>query len=194
MVDCPAGAMQSYLSSSAASKTLKVFPQLHLPQSVSAYDFVVWFDNKFSVNLEGVERAVGSWNNSVAAMFHTHPQLCGPWCKSGRGGKTPFGKWCCGADVEFVECTAKQERYQLQRDKMVVYMGEEVAKGYPVHGERHFQTGFIIYNLNHPATTRVQQMWFEHINRCGILCQISFYFVAQRFPSEVAEFTESIES
>jgi hypothetical protein len=59
MVDCPVGpgAMQSYLSSSAASKTLKVFPQLHLP---IAYDFVVWFDNKFSVNLKGVERAVGT--------------------------------------------------------------------------------------------------------------------------------------
>jgi hypothetical protein len=69
MVDCPVGAMQSYLSSSAASKALKVFPQLHLPV---AYDFVVWFDNKFSVNLAGVERAVGSWNYSVAAMFHRH--------------------------------------------------------------------------------------------------------------------------
>jgi hypothetical protein len=76
---------------------------------------------------------------------------------------------------------------------MVAYMGEEVAKDYPVHEERHFQTGFIIYNLRHPATARLQQMWFEHINRCGILCSISFYFVAQRFQTEIAEFTGSIE-
>jgi hypothetical protein len=71
-------------------------------------------------------------------------------------------------------------------------MGEEVGQGFPVHGERDFQTGFIIYNLKHPATSRIQRMWFEHINRCGILCQVSMYFVAQRFPSEIAEFTANI--
>ena len=72
-------------------------------------------------------------------------------------------------------------------------MEEERVKGYPVTGERFFQSGFIIYNLVHKKTRHIQDMWMRHIHRCGIECQISLYFVAQRFPSPViSEFTAPI--
>jgi hypothetical protein len=83
-----------------------------------------------------------------------------------------------------------QPRYKFSHDEMVRYMEEEAALGYPVHGMRHLQSSFIIYNMNHPDTLTIQNMWKEHTDRLGgLMCQISFYFVAQRFPTSVQEYT-----
>lgn len=154
------------IENAMASKKLKVFPQYFIPVN---YDFLIWFDNKFNVNTKGVLNVISTWNNETAMMLHKHPFLC------------------CGADLEFKE-SMKQKRYFQQKDQYIKYMNEEVKKGYPIHGKRHFQTGFLIYNLLHPITVKIQKMWMNHIIRCGIQCQISFYFVAQRFPEKIDEY------
>ena len=71
-------------------------------------------------------------------------------------------------------------------------MREEDLKGYPTHGQRHFQCGFLLYNLKHPQCTAIQNIWMSHIQRCGIQDQISMYYVAQRFPNSIGEFKKDI--
>jgi hypothetical protein len=74
------------------------------------------------------------------------------------------------------------------------YIKEEEEKGYPINGERHFQTTCLVYNMNHPLVYKIQNTWMEHINRCGIQCQISMYFIAQQFKKEIGEFKEPIST
>jgi hypothetical protein len=108
------------------------------------------------------------WNPSVAMMLHRRPE-------------------CCGADLEY-KAAMLQPRYQHQKDQIDAYMEEQVALGYPIHGERHFQTGFIVYNMRHADTAVIQEEWYQHITKVGIMCQIAFYFVAQRHLESIQEY------
>ena len=164
----------TYIDSTQASKPLKVFPQQFVSRvSKQAYRFMVWYDNKFDVNVAGVSDAVAQWNPNHALLMHRHPFLC------------------CGADVELKE-SMKHHRYKLQEKQYVKYMEEEARAGFPAHGERHFQCGFLLYRLDHPDCAKIQNMWMAHIKRCGIECQISMYYVAQRFPDSIGEYKASI--
>lgn len=60
--------------------------------------------------------------------------------------------------------------------------------GYAVHGKRHFQSGFIMYNMRHPETYQIQSKWYQGIQEVGSLCQIPLYFIAQQFPQSIQEF------
>ena len=163
-----------YVQTTMAGKPMKVFPQTFVPNGTQ-YDFVVWFDNKFNVNVKGTFDVVHAWDPVHAVVMHKHPFLC------------------CGADLEFME-SMKQDRYLKQKHQYLKYIAEEQVQGFPVHGERHFQTGFIVYNLHHEDTQSIQSMWMGHIHRCGIQCQISMYFVAQRFPTSIGEFIPPVSN
>ena len=169
-IEIPSPIGNSYLEYSLASKPLKVFPQSFLNHN---FDFVVWFDNKIDLNYQGVMKAIEKWDSRNAMLLKKHEFLC------------------CGADVEY-EAAIKQNRYYQEKDKYIKYIKEEEKKGYPINGERHFQTGCIIYNMNHPLVYKIQNTWMEHINRCGIECQISMYFIAQQFKKEIDEFKEPL--
>ena len=148
-----------------ASKQLKVFPQLFLLRD---YDYIVWFDNRYELLVDEVIQTIQHWNISTAMMLHRRPE-------------------CCGADLEFTAAML-QPRYVQQRERIETYMNQQIALGYPVHGEMHYQTGFIIYNMLHTDTLTIQNMWRGHINQVGIMCQIAFYFVAQRFTESIREY------
>ncbi len=172
------GDMNDILDTGMVSKMLKVFPQRYIASN--KYEHVVWFDNKFDVNTEGTLSAAQSWDSNKALLMHQHSFLCGD-------------ELDCGADEELQE-SMKQARYKKQEDSYVRYMSAEAKAGYPPHGTRHFQTGYLLYNLKHPDCYRIQNLWMEHILRCGIQCQISMYYVAQRFPRSIGEFPYDIES
>ena len=155
------------------SKYFKVFPQEYLQGK--KYDFIVYFDNTFNVNVKNVNKHIQNWDIKNSVVFHKHPFLC------------------CGADIELKE-SLKQDRYVRQKHLIYKYISDEVEKGYVINGERHFQCGFIIYNLNKPDTYIFQNMWMEHNKRCGIEDQVSLYFVAQRFPNSIGEFKYRIDT
>lgn len=150
---------------SAHAKPLKVYPQRFLPKT---YDFIIWFDNKYQLLTDVVLNSIYHWNPAVAMMLPPRPE-------------------CCGADLEFV-AAMMQPRYMVDRERIESYMQEQGALGYPIHGARHMRTGFVVYNMNHADTLLIQDTWQEHINRVGIMCQIAFYFVAQRFPDSIQQY------
>ena len=158
-----------------AGKRMKIFPQKFLPviTNGTAYTVAVWFDNKFNINERAVSDVAHMLDSRVSTYFHKHPFLC------------------CGADLELKE-SMYQNRYRISNETILRYMEEEVSLGFKIHGERHFQSGVIIYNLRHPDTEKIQHMWMQHIKRCGIQCQISLYFISQRFPDSIDEFTANI--
>ena len=162
---------QSYLGCSMASKRLKVFPQSFVDGD---YDFVIWFDNKFDPEPLEVRDILNTWNPTKAAAMHRHPFL------SDQDG--------LGSVHREFEASMAQDRYNKEKEHYQAYILSQINAGYHAEGYRHFTTCFIIYNMHHTDTIKIQETWWEHIKECGIQCQISMYFVAQRFRDTITEF------
>lgn len=160
-----------YVTNTMSSKPLKVFPQSFLEKQ---YDFVVWYDNKFSVNVDDTIRVINSWNDAHALMLHRHPFL--------RNVKE-----------EFIE-SMKQPRYFLERRKYIRYINECEEEGLVDNYALHSQCGYIIYNLNHSMTSEIQTGWISHIHKCGVQDQISFNMFRQKYEEYIGEYKYDIES
>ncbi len=240
--------------SQGMSMLLKLIPSLNPEELLSRYDYVIWFDNKFTLRTRDIFQQLLSLsyamvqrhrqretNSDCERMRALEELVDSDFCQQYlpttssmlsiqeilRRGKlknttsTTIDRdsdrdsnvmyhvipsimyhrrpECCGGDIEF-RASMYQERYQRLRPIMHRYIRDEVlGKGYILHGERHLQTGFILYNL-HDKTDNinsisgkggvmydnnkiltVQSTWYRHIHRVGIQCQIAFYFVNQRF-------------
>lgn len=210
------------------SKQIKVYPEAAVGPG---FDFIVYFDHKYILQMDGVMRTLALWEGTsrvglsddidiegdvgadidtdigdkgdhevtvtdhedvakriaqhltaspTAMMLHGRPA-----CLSNHS--------LCGADVEF-EASLLQPRYAVYEQQMRRYMAEEAALGFHVHGGRHFQTGFILYNMHHPDTAVIKDLWYAHIQRVGIHCQLAFYFVAQRYLPAISTSTSASES
>ena len=161
----------NYVTNTMSCKMLKVFPQTFLEKQ---YDFVVWYDNKFSVNVYDTIRAINSWNNAHCLMLHKHPFL--------RNVKQ-----------ELTE-SMKQPRYAYEKHKYIKYINECKEKGLVDNYILHSQCGYIIYNLKHSMTDKVQKEWMNNIEKCGIQDQISFNLFRQNYEEYIGEYKYSIKS
>ena len=81
---------------------------------------------------------------------------------------------------EFGE-SMQQPRYKAQWAQTVNFITEQIANGYKLECQMYW-TSAILRNMRHPDIQSLNETWFSDIQRCGIECQISFNFVAQRFP------------
>ncbi len=152
-----------------ASKRLKVYPNLFLPKT---YDFIIWSDNKFDVNALDSIKTIKNWDNQTAMKLHKHPFV--------------------DDSLEEFEEAMKQARYNDQRASYEKYLNGQVNKGLSAKGAIHYQTGYLIYNESHPKTNLIRATWQEHINMCGINCQISFHFITQLFNECIDEYVYPI--
>lgn len=75
----------------------------------------------------------------------------------------------------------RQPRYKAQWVQSAKYITDEVKEGYKLECANLYATGAILRNMKHPDIQKLNEAWYEHILRCGIECQISFHFIAQRF-------------
>ena len=161
----------NYVKNTMSCKILKVFPQVFLEKE---YDFVVWYDNKFSVNVKDTIRVINSWNNNHSLMLHKHP-----WLKNVKG--------------ELAESMG-QRRYVYEKDRYIKYINECKEKGLVDNYKFHSQCGFIIYNLKHRMTAKIQKEWMINIKKCGIQDQISFNLFRQDYEKYIGEYKYSIKS
>ena len=153
--DCP-------ILSCYQAKAPKVIP--HTFKELKKYDYLFWKDDKISINtyrMPEFVRLLDKDNSCMAVRAHYFL----------------FGNIL----FELTEAM-HQERYRQQRHKYIEYITEEIRKGGKLESQL-YACGAILRNMRHPETIKVNELWWEHINRCGIEDQISFAFVAQRFDS-----------
>jgi hypothetical protein len=153
-----------------ACKFLKLYPQDFIPKT---YDYVVWFDNKFNVNIEGTIKTINSWTPNISMMVHRHPFI--------------------NNIKEELKESMLQQRYILDKDNYLNYIEKNVSNGLSTEHYNHFQCGYLLYNMNHSDTKLIQKTWHEHIKQCGINDQISFNFVAQVFEEIIDEYIYDIQ-
>jgi len=91
---------------------------------------------------------------------------------------------------EFEE-SMKQKRYLYEKDKYLSYIDKQLKNGLKEITDVHCATGLIIRNMKHKKINDINNTWYEHIQECGIQCQISFFFVKQLFNDYYCAFTDN---
>jgi hypothetical protein len=83
---------------------------------------------------------------------------------------------------EFAEALG-QKRYKVLRDHMIAFITKSLDSGLDLQPERIYWTSAILRDNLHKDTIRINEDWYKAILECGINCQLSFNFIAQRYES-----------
>jgi hypothetical protein len=136
----------------------------HLIKSIAEFEFLFYKDDKIIINATRMGEFVKLLTENDSAMaVRPHPFLKG------------------NILYEFGEAML-QSRYKSQWAKNVTYITKELANGANLECQM-YATGAILRNMRHADTNQINATWLQHINRCGIECQISFDIIAQKFKS-----------
>ena len=149
--------------SATQAKLVKAAP--HLFAELQPFDFTFYVDDKHILDESRVERVVAKLvaDNSPLAI-RRHP--------------------CPPPNVLYeYSVSLEQPRYYQQRGMMIDYITAQLAQGLSVTAANRYWTSAILRNMRHADTATINAMWLDHINQCGIQCQVSFFFVAQHFPN-----------
>lgn len=147
------------IQSAMDSKHLKACP--HLYPDLAKYHYTVYLDSKLNVEYNKVITLINKYRN-YPFMMRRHEFLSG------------------SVHNEF-NLAMDQPRYLAQKEQYQQYIKDQTNAGLQDTTPDHLQTGFIIRNMQHPITSKIGETWHSHIQKCGIECQISFYFVKQLF-------------
>lgn len=145
------------------TKELKSCP--HRFPMLDAYTYLCYCDSKYSVNENRVKEHIKMLTGTRVMILPTHPDI--------------------GPDVwsEYEQCLF-QPRYSVDKDRYFNYIQTQLAAGFPSKTKIHYTTQFMI-RKNNLLTRAIGEKWYEHIQMCGIECQISFFFVHQMFESYI---------
>ena len=75
-----------------------------------------------------------------------------------------------------------QARYFEQRKQTVDFMIRRLDEGYQLKMGSMFETGLILRQTGAALVRQINEEWYQAILECGIECQISFNFIAQKYP------------
>jgi hypothetical protein len=85
----------------------------------------------------------------------------------------------------------KHERYKIHSDNYERYIHDQIKNGLSeTTTQDHCMTGLLIRNMKHSHIQDINNTWYQHIQDCGIECQIAFFFVKQLFPDDIFSFSE----
>lgn len=161
------------VGSSMQSKIYKACP--HIFEQLKPYKYTCWIDTKLPpVDVSTVQSLIQKYlhNTPHAMLLRKH------WYVQG-------SVW-----NEYNLSIELHERYRLQQEKLKKYMDDSLADGISDKTETHMATGFIIRRSDHPTMNAINDMWYTEIQKCGTMCQISFFFVKKRYDNEILAITE----
>lgn len=151
------------------AKHLKACP--HMYKELRYYDATCYFDSALQPNAGEVAELVNKvfTLSNYSMIIARHPFISLTWLPSARN--------------EFNNAML-QPRYAVQRDQYEAYMAEQIESGLLETDNIHYATGFIV-RRNNMEMRKLGEIWYAHIKRCGIECQISFFFVQQMFKGHI---------
>jgi len=149
--------------SAQQSKIPKASP--HLFPSLNQYDSLLYVDDKISFSASKMYQLSQTLiQQNQALMIREHPSLT----------KNILNE---------LAVAMIQPRYQAQRDQMVAYIDAQIKSGLQLRVDHLFWTSAILRNMRHSDTHLINEEWYGAILDCGIECQITFDFVAQKYNS-----------
>lgn len=148
--------------SAIQAKFAKAMP--HKFSELKNYDYTFYIDDKGIPSIPKIEKSIEYLNNNNSSFgIRAHP-----WLQNNNL-------------FEFAEAM-DQPRYKKEWFKTVEYISSSIKNGYKLEGQMYW-TSAILRNMNHPDINKINELWFDHILKCGANCQISFNFISQKFNS-----------
>jgi len=145
------------------SKEWKAAP--HHFAVLNDYRFSCYFDSKITCHEDRVlELANQMLSTHKLFLVPQHPFL----------GRNGMNIW-----AEYGECL-HQPRYRKEKEQYEAYILHQLSKGRKADMPVHYATQFILRQMV-PETDVINETWYQHIQECGIECQISFFFIQQEF-------------
>lgn len=149
--------------SAQQSKIPKALP--HLFPALNHYDSLLYVDDKILFNASKMHQLSQTLiQTNQALMVREHPSLT-------------------RNILNELAVAMIQPRYQAQRDQMTTYIDEQIKSGLQLRVEHLFWTSAILRNMRHADAYLINEDWYKAILDCGIECQITFDFVAQKYNS-----------
>jgi hypothetical protein len=159
-------AKEDPVKSAMDAKHLKACPYMY--KELQPYDATCYLDSSLTItSLADIIKTTDEIlkYSNYWMLISRHPFISETWLPSARS--------------EFNNAML-QPRYASERDKYEKYMAEQIDSGLLEIDDIHYATGFII-RKNCMETRKLGEIWYSHIQKCGIECQISFFFVQQMF-------------
>jgi hypothetical protein len=157
--------LKDIIESNMRAKHLKVLP--HRYTELEDFRYLVYSDAGTRVDENQVIDIITCELNNSAYFLKLHP----------------FNK----PDVwdEYLEAM-HQPRYRSQKEMMKDYIEEQITEhGLSFRGEHIFWCCFMVRDMQHPLTTKINETWMDHIQKCGIEDQVSFFFIYQMFHESI---------
>jgi hypothetical protein len=153
------------LVSALQSKVPRILP--HKVPVLSDYEWLLYHDDKYTIPPSKLlEILVESVQEQKRFRITKHPFLKG------------------GVLYEFAEAM-RQERYFVQRDRILQYIQNSELNHKHLWNMRMFATGFMVRNMHNPDVLSFCEDWFSDVLKCGIECQISFDCLVSKFGDEL---------
>jgi hypothetical protein len=160
------------IESCMVGKHIKALPNEYT--EINNYDYLCFLDSKSNkINEKFIENLIVKYfiEQNCALLLRQH------WYISNK-------VW-----DEYNE-SMHQPRYVLESEKYKNYINKQIKNGLSEITKTHCATGLLIRNMKHEKINEINKIWYEHIQECGIQCQISFFFVKQFFQEYIHAFTE----
>jgi len=150
------------IDSNLKGKYFKTLP--HKIDKIKNYQWTLFIDTKRYCNIEHVIGTCIQSDKTFNIVPHTNPIK-------------PY------LEKEITE-SFHQDRYRLQKDKILSYVHEQ-RKIYTHEPNTFFGTSIILRRTNHPKSIEICEKWFEHIQMCGIQCQVALYFITLMYEQHI---------
>ena len=193
--------VKSSYRSAMKAKIVKAVPH-ELYNFQQDYDYLVYFDSKIDINVDTVKSMICNH------MMYDHADVA---LLTTRHRQQFHTVW-----EEFHE-SLKQMRYRMHGKRMKEYILMRETKQSNDHYVHHVQqqqkekeekeekeeekeekekeeqeryvseTRFMIRALKHPKIEEITNEWMQEIELCGIECQISFFFIEQKWKKYIVQ-------
>jgi len=153
------------------SKELKACPQ-HFKE-LNGYKYQCYFDTKLpGINDAEILALIRNHfnNHNVVMMVNQHRLMT-------KGDKN-VSIW------DEYDLAMLQDRYKVNSHTYKDYIEKEINDGMKNRNNTHYETSFILRRAG-DKVNHINKTWFEHIKKTGIECQISFFFIQQKFKDNI---------
>ena len=151
--------------SSFDAKRLKACP--HHYEMLNEHKYSCYFDSKHNVDVVKIEGLVEilEQNDKLSIMIPKHP--------------SNFHLiW------EEYNLAITIDKYKAEKDKYFKYIHKQLDNNFSDTVETHYTTQFIL-RKNNEVSQELNELWYSHIQECGIMCQLSFFFIQQIFKENI---------
>lgn len=161
------------IESNMIGKHIKSCP--HAYEELKGYAYLCFLDSKLDkLNIQFILNLIDSYfvKQNYALLLREH--------------------WFVDSNVwSEYNLSMHQERYRLQEEQIKEYIYKQLENGLSETTKYHCACGLLLRNMKHDNIIDLNETWYNHIQKCGIQDQISFFFVKQLFHEIILAFKEN---